>query len=98
MRFARRTDPKTSHDAAASVDEIKATDTQRAILAILKVPMTDVDLVFTYGVAFINGRAPRASESGIRSRRAELADRGLVVPVGYETLASGRKAIVWTTA
>lgn len=98
MRFARRSDPITSHEAAASVDEFKATQTQKAILAILRVPMTDQDLVFTYGVASVNGRAPRASESGIRSRRAELADRGLVVPVGYQTLPSGRKAIVWETA
>jgi hypothetical protein len=43
--------------------------------------------------------APRASESGIRSRRAELVDRGLVVDTGRRIrLESGRYAIVWGRA
>jgi len=98
VRFARSTDPITSHEAADSVDEFKATETQQAILKLLKRPMVDQDLVFEYQVTFLNGLAPRASESGIRSRRAELVDRKLVVPVGYKKLESGRRAIVWEAA
>ena len=98
MRFARKADPITSHEAADSVDEFKATETQQAILKLLKRPMTDQDLVFDYQVMFLNGLAPRASESGIRSRRAELAALELVVPVGFKVLESGRRAIVWETA
>jgi hypothetical protein len=98
VRFARNTDPITSHEAADSVDEFKATETQEAILKLLKRPMVDQDLVFEYQVTFLNGLAPRASESGIRSRRAELSALGLVVPVGYEVLESGRRAIKWETA
>lgn len=96
--FARKSDPVTSHEAANSVDEFKATQTQEAILKLLKQAMTDQDLVFDYHVAVIRGDAPKASESGIRSRRAELAERKLVVPVGYKKLESGRRAIVWEAA
>jgi hypothetical protein len=96
--FARKSDPITSHEAANSVDEFKATETQTAILKLLRHSMTDQDLVFEYEVAVVHGKAPRASESGIRSRRAELAERKLVVPVGYKKLESGRRAIVWETA
>jgi len=96
--FARKSDPITSHEAANSVDEFKATETQTAILNLLKHSMTDQDLVFAYQVAVIRDEAPRASESGIRSRRAELVDRKLVVPVGYKKLESGRRAIVWEAA
>jgi hypothetical protein len=88
---ARKTDPSTSHDAAASVDNI--TKTQEYVLKALRRPRADVELVEAYR-AFKT--APRASESGIRSRRAELVDRGLVVDTGRRVrLDSGRFAIVW---
>lgn len=96
--FARKSDPVTSHEAAESVDEFKATETQAAILKLLKHPMPDQDLVFEYQRLVIQGLAPRASESGIRSRRAELAAHQLVVPVGFRLLETGRRAIVWETA
>ena len=91
---ARTTDPMTSHLAADSVDNI--TETQRYILRCLKLPRTDVELLSAY----TNYKtAPRASESGIRSRRAELVDRGLVVDTGRRVrLDSGRFAIVWGLA
>jgi hypothetical protein len=44
--FARKSDPITSHEAANSVDEFKATETQTAILKLLRHSMTDQDLVF----------------------------------------------------
>jgi len=40
--------------------------------------------------------APRASDSGIRSRRAELVSMGLVEPTGIHGQTKyGRKATVW---
>lgn len=94
MAYARKTDPTTSHMAAASVQDITAT--QEYILKALKRPATDVDLVERYNNL---KTAPRASESGIRSRRAELVALGLVKDSGLRVvLASGRKAIVWQVA
>ena len=88
---ARNTDPKTSHDAAASVKDI--TLTKHYILKCLVRARTDVELVEAY--QNLKG-APRASESGIRSRRAELVREGYVVPTGLEVkLPSGRYAKVW---
>jgi len=94
MARARNTDPETSHLAAEAVDSI--TRTQEYILKCLRRPRADVELVEAYR----NMRtAPRASESGIRSRRAELVDRGLVVDTGRRIrLESGRYAIVWGRA
>lgn len=93
MANARKTDPGTSHEAARSVDNITAT--QEFILRILKNPMTDYELVDLYQNSTLES-VPRASESGIRSRRAELVGRGIVRDSGArQVLPSGRRAIVW---
>lgn len=90
MARARKTDPLTSKQAAKSVKNIS--ETQRAILKLLAKPATDVDLVRLYK----KSTAPRASESGIRSRRSELVWLGLVKDTGErQKLRSGRMAIVW---
>lgn len=96
---ARRSDPSTSHQAAASltVDALRAS--QAAVLAALRAagPMTDVTLVDWY-VEAAKGDPdyPRQSQSGIRSRRAELVAGGLVEDTGQRVrLDSGRQAIVW---
>lgn len=94
MPFARRTDPSTSHEAAESVENLTAT--QKYVLEALVRPRTDLELVEAYGYLKL---APRASESGIRSRRAELVRSGLVVDSGErKKLPSGRRAIVWRRA
>lgn len=94
MPFARKTDPTTSHEAAAQVDNLTAT--KQAILKALNHPRTDVDLISAYKSLY---GAPVASESGIRSRRAELVAAGLVQDTGARVkLASGRNAIVWAKA
>lgn len=94
MPNARTTDPQTSHEAAASVNNLTAT--KEAILKALVRPRTDVDLVDAY--RNLKG-APTASESGIRSRRAELVAAGLIVDSGARTkLPSGRSAIIWKRA
>jgi len=95
MAHARMTDPSTSHLAAASVKN--ETLTKRVILNILNDQgMTDEELVQMYN--FMSSRIdtiPRASDSGIRSRRAELTRDFKVFAVGYKKTKSGRKAIVW---
>jgi hypothetical protein len=91
MPYARNTDPETSHDAAASIREINRT--QASILQALLTPATDVEIIERY--RRITG-APLASDSGIRSRRAELVTRGMVQDSGRRAiLESGRKAIIW---
>ena len=91
MARARNTDPLTSHLAGASVGDV--TKTQEYILRALRRSRTDVELVEAYNSL---KTAPRASESGIRSRRAELVRKGLVVDTGRRVrLDSGRYAIVW---
>ena len=96
MPKARHTDPVTSHDAAKSVRNLTAT--QQRIVNLLRFPMTDEELIDSFFVAAdISGGY--ASPSGIRSRRAELVFRGVVVDTGERVkLRSGRHAIVWKTA
>lgn len=99
MAIARLTDPETSHEAAASVENITATQT--AILKLLGAfAMTDEQLVWHYEQQIRMGADardfPRASASGIRSRRAELVRLGFVKDSGKRTkIASGRNAIIW---
>lgn len=91
MPRARSTDPKTSHDAAETVADI--TITQAYILKALTKPRTDSQLIEAYRKL---KRAPLASESGIRSRRAELVAKGLVVDSGARGLTPYRRtSIVW---
>lgn len=94
MPAARNTDPGTSHAAAGSVRNLTAT--QEGILKALNRPRTDVDLAEAYN----NLRGvPRASDSGLRSRRSELVAQGLVKDTGSRIkLPSGRMAIVWAKA
>lgn len=102
VAHTRTTDPVTSHSAALSV---RVTENQQHVLNVLRNegPMTDVQLVRRYNYwhgAVVN--MPRQSESGIRTRRAELVDKGLVRALiddegEYVTqrLPSGRQAILW---
>jgi hypothetical protein len=96
MPRARTSDPSTSHEAAASVQRVSKT--QAAILFILQYPMSDERLIDSYYSMSGAGMAPNAAPSGIRSRRKELVDLGLVADTGErERLASGRHAILWQT-
>lgn len=98
MAHARKTDPVTSHLAAESVKY--STPTQLIILSLLEIPQTDEELVKNYNNLRKDNPTivPRASASGIRSRRAELFQADKVVPVGYAATESGRRAIVWERA
>ena len=98
---ARRGDPWTSWAAARSVDPATVTATHRAILSLLdkEGPMTDERIALTY--AYWSGlvELPKQSPSGLRTRRKELVDAGLVRDTGATArLATGRQGIVWGLA
>lgn len=91
---ARLTDPETSHAAAASIDRLTAR--RGAVLALLaRFPggLSDSELVEVYQA---KGVIPPQSPSGIRTRRSELVDAGLVEYSGNNvTTPSGRSSRVW---
>jgi hypothetical protein len=95
----RRTDPETSVEAAESVqDKIRAS--QAAVLLVLNTyypeGCTDSELIIMYRMQSNRMTLPRQSESGIRTRRSELVERGLVEDTGKrDVLASGRRSIIW---
>jgi hypothetical protein len=89
-----RQDPETSFAAARSIDDKKLSGTQKLVLWALKQgPAIDEELV---------GRVhqhTRISPQSIRSRRAELVRRGLVVDSGKRRLTQfQREAVVWRLA
>ena len=90
---ARRSDPDTSHAAARSLSSDKLRESQEAVLRhfVEHGPMTDVDLSNVY-------KGPPQSPSGLRTRRRELVDRGLMDDTGIrKKLPTGRRGIVWRT-
>lgn len=96
-RHARTTDPLTSHEAAESSTYEHTSKTQLAIMAILRYEsMTDTEIINAYRDLEDFGDVPRASDSGIRSRRAELVEAGLVSDSGeFRLTPANRKSIVW---
>lgn len=95
---ARRSDPATSHAAAASISRRTQVTCQQAVLACLTMLRCsdDVNLCVTYERIAGHHGWPVQSQSGIRTRRSELVAAGLVVDTGRKvTLASGRQAVVW---
>jgi hypothetical protein len=94
MPTARITDPLTSHLAAQSVANLEAT--KLVIKYLLMTPKTDQELIEDYTGGALLGKWPKASESGIRTRRSELVDAGEVKPTGEKRKTeSGRSANVW---
>lgn len=93
---ARSTDPETSHAAAASVAARDLRESHRAIADLLEANpggLTDERLVDLY---LGSEREPYQSPSGIRTRRDELVQAGLVRDSGRKaTLSTGRRGIVW---
>lgn len=92
---ARRTDPDESHAAARSVTDL--TGKQTAVLELLSRPdaLSDVGLVEEYRRLQADRDWPVQSESGLRTRRAELVSRELVERIGTIRLPSGRNAATW---
>ena len=96
---ARRSDPSTSHAAAASVNLSRG---QRIVLAVFRkyLILTDRELIWI--IQSEHAQAANAdeyealSDSGARSRRCELARSGVLMDSGLRaTLSSGRLAIRW---
>lgn len=98
MPSTRTTDPITSHEAERSLTNTEVV--KMIILDLLAIePATDWFLTEAYRKFREQYKWPKVGDSTVRSRRAELADAGLVVESGeYEILESGRRAIVWKLA
>lgn len=94
---ARRTDPDTSWEAAATVHDIRRS--QEAVLILFKGygPMTDEEAWAKYAAAHAEfGGKPRQSPSGLRTRRSELVTARLLRDTGERRRGStGRRMIVW---
>lgn len=87
---ARRTDPQTSHEAAASVGDLTAA--QEAVYALIAERPRSDEQVY----ALLVSRQYPISPSGARTRRSELVDMGRVEDSGKHYLTgSGRKTIIW---
>ena len=84
IAHARHTDPETSHAAAQRVTEI--TERQRSVLRLIPIDrgVTDPYIESAYNQARRVARdvTPAQSESGLRTRRAELVELGYVVASG----------------
>jgi hypothetical protein len=94
MPHARMTDPITSHLAADSISKGELAKTQILIVSCFAGgPLPDFELVEMFQTLYPNV----ASESGIRTRRAELVKLGVVADTGEKVKIpnSGRLAIVW---
>lgn len=88
---ARRGDPSTSHEAAASVAHVR--ESQRLLLDVLANLGPSTDEGIALAAAAISWPI---SPSGLRTRRHELVELGLVYPTGEERrLVTGRWAKVW---
>lgn len=96
MAQARSTDPQTSHDAAASVNNISKV--QKAIMSLLQAsPMCDEKLIGQYRIwQQTDDRFPAVTDQSIRSRRAELVAMGIIEAAPYkEQMSTGNWANVW---
>lgn len=92
---ARVTDPETSHRAASSVNLTRG---QKIVLELFQIRnhMTDSELIDFNRREAMCDQSRRLSESGARSRRAELTAGGLIVDSGIRKLTeNGRQSIVW---
>jgi hypothetical protein len=94
---ARRTDPATSHQAAAAITAERLTQVQQLVVDQLRThgPMTDEQLLRSIAVDTGRDFAP----STIKTRRSELVAAGVVVDTSeIRQTRFGRNAIVWALA
>lgn len=89
---ARRTDPRTSHEAAASVGDLNLS--QQMVYDTLREHGPMHDELISLTIRAVPGNY--ISLSGARTRRHELVELGLVEDSGTTVLTeSGRNTIVW---
>lgn len=90
-RYARKTDPATSHEAAASTTEEHLSRLEAMVYAVLKeFDGTDEAVVNR----IVSGGYP-ASPQGIRTARVRLERKGLIEEVGLAVTRFGRKTRIW---
>lgn len=88
---ARNTDPGTSHEAARSVSELRRKQFVVWEMLFSYGPMTDEEIAERYAPPY-----PPQSPSGLRTRRRELVDAGLVRDTGErKRTKANRRTIVW---
>ena len=91
---ARRTDPETSHEAAASLSSDKIRRSQEEVLDAIKRlgRCTDAEIIQS---VYVHTRIGQ-SDSGIRTRRSELVAKGLVEFTGdFATTLGNRRTRIW---
>lgn len=89
---ARRNDPHTSWAAAGSVVELRTKQESVYFCLLVIGPATDYRIASEYH----RRDFPHQSPSGLRTRRAELVELGLVRDTGKrEVLPTNRQGIVW---
>lgn len=84
---ARRGDPDTSWEAAGKIEDL-ALRHARVLAEIEAGPKTDLELV---------ANVTEYKASGVRTRRVELLDAGLIVHMGRYAEQEGSRRIVWGT-
>ena len=102
VAHARRGDPVTSHEAAAS---LKSEEIRRSQLAVLRLferfgPMYDAQMLDRYQTVQQPWELPTQSASGLRTRRSELVAKNILEDSGVKVIPPGsrRRAIVWRVA
>jgi hypothetical protein len=92
--YARNTDPHTSHEAAANVD---LTDSEWCVHMVLRHygPCDDVALIAGYREAVERAGIKPQSDSGIRTRRAKLVEKGMAKAISTAKNANNNSVIIW---
>lgn len=92
--FARRSDPETSHEAAASLDPDTMRRSQKEVYQVFHqwhpAGITDLELVEWAGRWGV-----KQSPSGLRTRRRELVDGGLLRFSGEYKKIGTRRHRIW---
>ncbi len=92
--YSRDTDPSTSHEAAASIPSTTLRQSQFDVLDLFRRygPMTDRGLL-AHARAYKDGTTQ--SDSGLRTRRAELVKMGKLEWQGIYKTIDGRRHRMW---
>ena len=97
LPFARKTDPVTSHEAAATITAPELKSRTEMVYSLLWVAMTDEQLVNAFNAAANAGFCKPASPQGIRSARANLVKDGRIIAIENEfgTTSMGNRCHIW---
>lgn len=93
----RQGDPEESYSAAASTGNL--TVNQRSVMTLMRVlgkPVLDEELIKAYERHRKALLLPEQSESGLRSRRSELSNAGLLTQGESKKMTTGGTGRTWT--